>query len=31
MINIKPCSLGLSRPEKINECDPVTRIRYECG
>jgi hypothetical protein len=24
-------SLGLSRPEKINECDPVTRIRHECG
>jgi hypothetical protein len=19
------------RPEKINECDPVTRIRHECG
>jgi hypothetical protein len=23
--------LGLSRPEEINSCDPVTRIRHECG
>jgi hypothetical protein len=27
----KTCGLGLSRPEKINSCDPVTRIRHECG
>jgi hypothetical protein len=22
--------IGLSRPEQINECDPVTRIRHSC-
>jgi hypothetical protein len=25
------CGLGLSRLEKINSCDPVTRIRHSCG
>jgi hypothetical protein len=25
------CGLGLSRPEKINSCDLVARIRHLCG
>jgi hypothetical protein len=28
---VSVCFDNLSRPEKINSCDPVTRIRHKCG